>query len=295
MMTKGTRKSKKAGRQGTNRRPMCFVIGPIGAAGSEIRKAADNVLKYVIKPAAESCGYRLLRADKISDPGLITHQIIKQLRDADLVVADLSQGNPNVFYELAVRHALRKPVVCLIPPGERPPFDVADVRAVPLHLDVPGLEETTKPELISEINAWKAGNRASASINPITAAIEIIELERSHATADQMLSMVVNAVSALSVTVDKHRDQVRTEVGLLKEALFRVLGASSPSYSPGSFPLGGVRAGGSTAPSVSYRYDVNAGYTPIPNANPIRVSATNTDRTVHFQNPFQSGDPKSQG
>ncbi len=51
---------------------ICFVIGPIGADGSETRKRSNRVLEFLIEPAADSCGYDVIRADEISSPGLIT-------------------------------------------------------------------------------------------------------------------------------------------------------------------------------------------------------------------------------
>src|SRR5690242_1093880 len=91
---------------------LCFVISEIGEENSEIRRRADDVLKYVIAPAAIDCGYEdPVRADQLPDPGIITSQIIQYLVESPLVVADLTGRNPNVFYELAVRHATGKPVV----------------------------------------------------------------------------------------------------------------------------------------------------------------------------------------
>jgi len=84
----------------------CFVIAPIGQEESETRNRSDLVLKHIIKPAAEECGYKAVRADEISEPGIITTQVIQRLIDDDLVIADLTERNPNVFYELAIRHAI---------------------------------------------------------------------------------------------------------------------------------------------------------------------------------------------
>jgi hypothetical protein len=58
---------------------ICFVISPIGEEGTEIRRRADQVLKHIITPAAEECGYETIRADKISEPGMITSQVIQHL------------------------------------------------------------------------------------------------------------------------------------------------------------------------------------------------------------------------
>src|SRR5688572_13315379 len=87
----------------------CFVISPIGEVGSEVRARADQILKYVIQPAVKVFGYVAIRADAMPEPGLITTQIIDRIINDDLVVADLTGKNPNVYYELALRHAIRKP------------------------------------------------------------------------------------------------------------------------------------------------------------------------------------------
>lgn len=86
----------------------CFVIAPIGEPGSETRRRSDQILNHVIKPVAKQAGYAAVRADEEGEPGLITHQVIQHLLDDPLVIADLTGRNPNVFYELAIRHAINK-------------------------------------------------------------------------------------------------------------------------------------------------------------------------------------------
>ena len=84
----------------------CFVIAPIGEAESDTRKRSDQVLRHIIRPAVEVCGYQAIRADEIDKPGVITSQVIQHVVGDPLVVADLTETNPNVFYELAIRHAI---------------------------------------------------------------------------------------------------------------------------------------------------------------------------------------------
>jgi hypothetical protein len=110
---------------------LCFVIAQIGDPGSLTRKHSDQVLRHILKPAAEPLGYVVQRAAEIPEPGTITRQVIERLLDAPLVVADLSERNPNVFYELAIRHMIRKPLVQLIKSSEQIPFDVADHQVRP--------------------------------------------------------------------------------------------------------------------------------------------------------------------
>lgn len=88
-------------------------------------------------PLLERCGYEApIRADRVTQPGVITTQVFTHLWTDDLVVADLTGGNPNVFYELAVRHTRRKPFVHLIQAGAKIPFDVAPNRTIEFDFDV---------------------------------------------------------------------------------------------------------------------------------------------------------------
>ncbi|HSB08093.1 MAG TPA: hypothetical protein VLM38_01170 [Blastocatellia bacterium] len=103
----------------------CFVIAPIGSPASAIRLRSDRILAQVIEPAVSQFNYKPFRADQVPAPGLITSEIIWHIANDPLVVADLTGHNPNVFYELALRHAVRKPVVQLIRAGESIPFDTA--------------------------------------------------------------------------------------------------------------------------------------------------------------------------
>lgn len=73
---------------------LCFVISPIGDPDSATRKRADQVLKHIVGPAAESCDYTALRADEIDTPGMITSQVIQHVVNATLVIADLTERNP---------------------------------------------------------------------------------------------------------------------------------------------------------------------------------------------------------
>jgi hypothetical protein len=93
----------------------CFFISRIGDVGSPERDFSDKLLKYIIAPVLEKCEYeKPVRADQITQPGVITTQVFTHLWNDDLVIADLTGGNPNVFYELAVRHIRRKPFVHMI-------------------------------------------------------------------------------------------------------------------------------------------------------------------------------------
>jgi hypothetical protein len=147
----------------------CFVIAPIGAAGSCERQRSDRVLTDIIGPACKECGYRAVRADHISEPGIITSQVVQRLVAEDMVVADLSGRNPNVFYELPVRHAYGRPAVLVIDAAEAIPFDVAGARAVQFNIHEPESVAAARAEVSEQIRA--AEQASGEPQNPVTVAV----------------------------------------------------------------------------------------------------------------------------
>ena len=108
----------------------CFYITPIGTEGSEERKHSDLFLSSLVEPAVSELNLRVVRADKIGQQGLITAQIIDHVKNSKLVIIDLSFLNPNVFYEMALRHSCRMPVVHIIRKADPIPFDVSQSRCI---------------------------------------------------------------------------------------------------------------------------------------------------------------------
>ncbi|MDV8066402.1 hypothetical protein R4P64_07790 [Rhodococcus sp. IEGM 1366] len=124
-----------------------FVISPIGAAGTPESIKAQAVLDYIIRQALTLPKWDVIRADEEADSGSITHKVIERIATSDLIVADLTDHNPNVFYELAVAHGYNKPVVNLMTDGQRMPFDIVDQRAVFYDLTDPGSVHRAKSRL----------------------------------------------------------------------------------------------------------------------------------------------------
>lgn len=177
----------------------CFVISPIGAEGSEIRKRSDEVLEYIIKDAVEPLGYKVIRADTISESGIITSQIIEKIVESDLVVADLTGHNANVFYELAIRHLVKKPFLQLIQDGEVIPFDVASSRTVFYSLDLSGARKASA-EVRRQAMACK---EADAKIeNPISVAIDLNFLSESKNPTETALSRIESELTKLRHIVE---------------------------------------------------------------------------------------------
>lgn len=115
----------------------CFVIMAIGdqefdgkkVSYSELRGHYDDLIKEALLKARP--GLDIVRADDISAPGTITTDIVTRIMRSDYVVADVTYPNPNVFYELGLRHA-SKPGTIIIKDnsGPRAPFDIAHLRHI---------------------------------------------------------------------------------------------------------------------------------------------------------------------
>lgn len=108
----------------------CFYITPIGNDDSVERKHADLFLSSIVEPALEEFNLKVVRADKISNPGMITSQIIEHIHKSKLVIVDLSFNNPNVYYELSFRHSFNLPTIHLIRKQDKIPFDLHDFRTI---------------------------------------------------------------------------------------------------------------------------------------------------------------------
>lgn len=149
---------------------VCFYVTPIGEDGSEHRKHSDLFLSSIVEPALEQFQLKVVRADAIDKPGTITRQIIEYLIKSRLVIADLSFHNPNVFYELAIRHAARLPVVQIIRAADRIPFDLSQSRTIKIDTTdiyslVPRLE-VYKSEIASQVR--RALDDPDSVDNPIS-------------------------------------------------------------------------------------------------------------------------------
>jgi hypothetical protein len=111
--------------------PTCFVVMGFGKKTDYPTGRVldlDKSYKYIIKPAAEAAGYECQRADEIQHSGNINVPMYQQLLNADVVVADVSTYNPNAFYELGVRHALKPFTTITIAEDKLVfPFDVGQV------------------------------------------------------------------------------------------------------------------------------------------------------------------------
>lgn len=141
----------------------CFIISPIGnrlePVGSPGRSRYEESIRMweeVVEPAAQTFGLSPVRADRISDTGEIPDQIFTYLRNSDVVIADLSHANPNVMYELGLRHSLLGKVTIQIGEYETLPFDVTTIRTIQFNRTPAGLI-SARDELIAALRTALSG------------------------------------------------------------------------------------------------------------------------------------------
>lgn len=175
----------------------CFIISPIGEEGSETRKIADEKFDLVFEPVLKELGYNAVRADKESTPNLISRGIITRIINSELVIADVTDYNPNVFYELAVRNAVKKPVIVIRKPGQKLAFDIYDKRAVTLDMSINREWVKAKEQLKEYIK--------NTEINPNEAAQSML----SEFSFEIDLNAAKNAQDSITIQLKDIRDELR--------------------------------------------------------------------------------------
>lgn len=115
----------------------CFIIMPIGKKGTIEHRNNTKVYEKIIKPCVENGSYniRCYHADLIGRPGSIPEQIIKALYEDDIVIADLRKQNPNVIWELGVRHAFFKRSIMICSDYNETFFDTSTYRVAKYNID----------------------------------------------------------------------------------------------------------------------------------------------------------------
>lgn len=156
-------KYEKGGRiMGTKSTKMkCFIITPIGDEKDPIRRHIEGVIEAAITPALGE-KYEIVVAHKIYEPGSITKQIISEIYNSELVIANITNRNPNVMYELALRHAIGKPVITIAEKGTSLPADIVTERTIFYYNDAKGVLE-----LIEDLKKAEAEIDLSKTSGPI--------------------------------------------------------------------------------------------------------------------------------
>ena len=109
---------------------ICFVMMPFTAPEGYSSSHFDDVYTDIFAPAIEAAGMKPMRVDNDMSSTSILSRIINGVVTAPMALCDLSTKNPNVLYELGIRHAFKLPVVLVQEEGEKRIFDVNDINTI---------------------------------------------------------------------------------------------------------------------------------------------------------------------
>lgn len=142
----------------------CFVVCPIGEENTPTRKRSDQLFDYIITPACKECNFDPIRVDRINGIDSITETILNHLEKSELVIADLTEHNPNAFFEIGYRFSLGKNIINLCQKGTKIPFDISSIRTLDYVLNDLGEAEKIKKRLIATINSLKFDSQSDTKV-----------------------------------------------------------------------------------------------------------------------------------
>jgi hypothetical protein len=116
----------------------------------------DLYYKDILSPAIKEAGMEPLRADELFSTGTVIEQIWEQIQKAKILLADLTGKNANVFYELGLAHAARKPVVFITGNLEDVPFDLRHLRVIVYDINDAFWGDKLKSSLVSYLKNAKS-------------------------------------------------------------------------------------------------------------------------------------------
>ncbi len=161
----------------------CFIIMPFGKKskndGTDCSYDFDKVYRVIIRRAVQQAGMEPIRADETKGSGLIHTDMFKDLRDRPVVLADLSLNNPNVFYELGIRHVMSpRGTVLLCCANTELPFDVKLSRTIFYQYDGENLDWEEAERVVRELESALKKAKSGIPDSPVHALLERVMPEK---------------------------------------------------------------------------------------------------------------------
>ena len=185
-----------------NQKKTCFIITPIGDNNSEIRRHIDGIIDQSITPAIGD-KYKIIVAHREYEIGSINDRIIRSIYEADLVIANLTNTNPNVMYELAIRHSFGKPAIVIAEEDTKLPFDVVVENTIFYRNDPTGANEL-KQQLIEY---EKSINPEKKDYGPVYKVVDRIPLYNEvesgkNVSTDKVLQYIIDRLDSLERNIN---------------------------------------------------------------------------------------------
>ncbi len=184
----------------------CFVITPIGNETDPIRRHVDGIIDAAIIPVLEEFNFEPRIPHRLSMPGSINKQIIQEIHDCDLVIANLTDKNPNVMYELALRHCLGTPAIMIAEKGTELPFDINNQRTTFYVNDAQGVMalQIDLRKVIKEITDNSTYKSPIVSVlGDINMEKQLIEKEKENGDSSAVLGLILSRLDRIENDVRK--------------------------------------------------------------------------------------------
>jgi hypothetical protein len=181
-----------------------------------------EIFKHAIWPAAEAAGFDCYRADYAVAPQAIVRNIISSIFQDEVIIADISGFNPNVFYELGVAHTVgNKTIIICEKTDQKLPFDLRSYRIIFYRKNIEGLKTDLRTHIekaLRDLPNWSSRpTNPVQDFSPVRYAVPLVEqaeLERTIETLRQDLRYLQD---------DKERGELRTLLFTLSDIEIRHL------------------------------------------------------------------------
>ena len=208
----------------SEKKPICFVIMPFTTPDGYEANHFSKVYEQIFKPAIEEAGYEATRVDEDNSSATIQTKILNRLINAEMVLCDLSAKNPNVLYELGIRHAFDKPVVLVQEKGQGPIFDVGNITTIPYR------KERRYDEVLEDQTAIKNAIYQTKESNQQYSVMSAINIEAAKpkkedkiTSADQILYLLQGLSNRIDALDNKSEEKISSNINdnYLSEIEFR--------------------------------------------------------------------------
>ena len=218
----------------------CFVIMPFGKKpfndGSGRFYDFDKVYRVIIARAIRQAGMNPRRADEKNGSNVIHTDMFKDLRDRSVVLADLSLNNPNVFYELGIRHVMSSTgTVLMCHAGSDLPFDVTLSRVVFYSFDGESLDWEEVEAVVRNLQLALEEAKRGTPDSPVHALLQSVHRrEETHGRSNKDAEASYQANAQLDSYAQMiagfwHEEKIKTSE-LIRQHSHTPFGARSLGY-----------------------------------------------------------------
>lgn len=198
--------TQKSDEANVEKKKKCFIVMPIADMPGYEAGHFTRVYKHLIKPACENAGFEVTRADDTKSTNVIILDILSQIYHADMVICDVSGKNPNVMYELGLRHAFGLPTVLIKDTITNRIFDTSSIRDVEyehsLRVDTVGSKIDEISEAIKKTYADSLSPK-EGYLNSVVALLGVSPAKVDKREVSPETLMILETVSSLKHSVYK--------------------------------------------------------------------------------------------